>query len=123
MMEIAHALETAGGGAKRFLVSDHVDDAPLKSKRFHTTWELTASRAAAAVEFLVSQGVPATTLTAAAAGEFDPVSPNDTPENRAKNRRLEIALLPTAEESLTRPPDAAPPPPSQPAAAVQRAAP
>jgi chemotaxis protein MotB len=118
MMEIAHALQTAaapvpssggappppaGAAAKRFLVSDHVDDAPLKSKRFHTTWELTAARAVATVEFLVSLGVPASTLTAAGAGEFDPVAPNDSPENRARNRRLEIALLPTADESLPRP--------------------
>jgi chemotaxis protein MotB len=107
MMEIAHALQTvatpAGAEAKRFLVSDHVDDAPLKSKRFRTTWELTAARAVASVEFLVSLGVPAGTLTAAGAGEFDPVVPNDSADHRARNRRLEIALLPTTEESLARP--------------------
>jgi chemotaxis protein MotB len=117
LMEIARALQAATPGGRRFLVSDHVDDAPLKSKHFRTTWELTASRAAAVVELLVSVGVPASALTAAGAGEFDPVAANDSADDRAKNRRIEIALLPTAEEVLTRPAD----PPGQ--AAAQRPSP
>jgi chemotaxis protein MotB len=117
LMEIARALQSATQGTRRFLVSDHVDDAPLKSKHFRSTWELTAARAAAVVELMVSVGVPANALTAAGAGEFDPVVANDSADDRAKNRRLEIALLPTAEEVLTRPAD----PPGQ--AAAQRPSP
>ncbi len=101
VMEIARALQASVSGAgsgRRFLVTDHVDDAPLKSKRFRTTWELTGARAATAVQFLVSLGVPASSLTAAGAGAFDPIVANDSADDRAKNRRLEIALLPTAEE-------------------------
>jgi flagellar motor protein MotB len=55
------------------------------------------ARAVAVVKFLVSLGVPASSLTAAGAGSFDPVGPNDSVEARARNRRVEIALLPSQE--------------------------
>jgi chemotaxis protein MotB len=104
LMEVARALETSGGGAqagtRRFLVTDHVDDEPLKSKRYKNAWELTAARAAAIVDYLVSLKVPAASLTAAGAGSADPRAPNDNADNRAKNRRVEIALLPGPDESL-----------------------
>ena len=111
LMEIAHALQTSVSGAgstRRFLVTDHVDDTPLKSKHFHTTWELTTARAAAAVELLVSLGVPANSLTAAGAAEFDPLVANGSADDRVKNRRLEISLLPAAEELFARPGEASP---------------
>jgi chemotaxis protein MotB len=106
LMELAHALQQlppppGGQGAlRRFLVTSHVDDAPLRSKHYKDTWELTAARAAAAVEYLVSLGMPAQSLTAAGAGSFDPIVPNDSTEDRAKNRRLEIALLPDGGQGL-----------------------
>lgn len=108
LMELSRALQQlppppASAAPRRFLVTSHVDDAPLKSKHYKSTWELTTARAAAAVEYLVSLGMPAQSLTAAGAGAFDPIVPNDSTEDRAKNRRLEIALLPA-------------PPPPQPAA-------
>jgi chemotaxis protein MotB len=108
LMEIARALQTASGAtpgatlaaSRRFLVTDHVDDEPLKSKRFKSLWELTAARAVAAVEYLVSLGVTGASLTPAGAGSGDPLAANDSPADRAKNRRLEIALLPGADEAL-----------------------
>jgi len=102
LMEIAHALTTASGPAdagRRFLVTAHVDDEPLKGKHNKTTWELTAARAAAVADALVSLGVPAASLTAAGAGSFDPLVPNDSVDNRTKNRRVEIALLPSTDET------------------------
>jgi chemotaxis protein MotB len=98
-MEIARGLETSGS-AKRFLVTAHVDDEPLKSKHYKSVWELTAARAVSVVEYLVSLGVGATSLTAAGAGSSDPLVPNDSAAARAQNRRIEIALQPTAEETL-----------------------
>jgi chemotaxis protein MotB len=104
LMEIAHALQaTVGsppGSARRFLVTDHVDDEPLKVKRFRSLWELTAERAVAVVEYLASLGVPAASLTPAGAGSVDPLVANDSAADRAKNRRLEFALLPSADEVL-----------------------
>jgi chemotaxis protein MotB len=104
-MEVARAIQTTTGAptARRFLVACHVDDEPLKSKHFKTTWDLTTARAAAVVDLLVSSGVPAASVTAAGAGAFDPIVPNDSPEDRAKNRRVEISLLPGPDETLGSP--------------------
>ena len=102
LMEIAHALTTttsAAAAGRRFLVTAHVDDEPLKGKHYKTTWELTAARAAAVVDALVSLGVPAASLTAAGAGSFDPLAPNDSADSRTKNRRVEIALQPSQDET------------------------
>jgi chemotaxis protein MotB len=100
LMEIARALQTAQPPVRRFLVTDHVDDDAPKAKHAKSPWELTAERAVASVEYLVSLGVPAASLTAAGAGSADPLVANDSAADRAKNRRLEIALLPGADEAL-----------------------
>ena len=47
-------------------------------------------RADAVLTYLTSQGVPADSLTATGFGETQPIAPNDTPENKAKNRRIEF---------------------------------
>jgi chemotaxis protein MotB len=100
LMEIARALQTSSPPAsgRRFLVTAHVDDEPVKNKHYKSTWELTATRAVAVVEYLVSLGVKSESLTAAGGGAFDPLVPNDSADGRAKNRRIEIALLPSADE-------------------------
>jgi chemotaxis protein MotB len=108
LMEVARALETAPPGSPRhYLVTASVDDEPVKSKHFESSWELTTARAVTVVKYLVSLGVPAGSLTAAGSGSFDPVGPNDSAEARARNRRVEIGLLPGSEESAA-PPAAAP---------------
>jgi chemotaxis protein MotB len=114
LMEIARALETTppSAGTRRFLVTANVDEEPVKSKHFESSWDLTTARAVAVVRYLVSLGVPGASLTAAGAGTFDPLAPNDTPDGRARNRRLEIAMLPASDEGK----EPAPPAP-QPAAA------
>jgi chemotaxis protein MotB len=107
LMEIARALETAPpAGARRFLVTANVDDEPVKSKHFETSWDLTTARAVTVVRYLVSLGVPATSLTAAGAGAFDLLGPNDGADARARNRRVEIALLTTGSEEPAKAPPA-----------------
>jgi chemotaxis protein MotB len=113
LMEVARALQTSApvGSGRRFLVTANVDDTPFKSKTYESAWELTAARSVAVVEYLVSLGVPPAGLTAAAAGSTDPLVPNEGEEARARNRRLEIALLPTAEEGMPAGPAPQAPPP------------
>jgi chemotaxis protein MotB len=108
LMEIGHAMTgaVAPGAARRFVVTSLVDDEPGKKQRYKSSWELTSARAVAVVEYLVSLKVPPEVLTAAAGGSFDPLGPNDSPASRAKNRRVEIALVPTAEESVSGAPTA-----------------
>jgi chemotaxis protein MotB len=95
LMEIARALEAMSQpkSGRRFLVTAHIDEEPTKPRHFKSTWELTTARAVAVVEYLVSLRVPAGSLTAAGAGAFDPLAPNDSADARAKNRRVEIELL------------------------------
>src|SRR5580700_6790352 len=65
-----------------------------KQKLFPTNWELSTARAIAVVKLLTAQGVDPTTLSAAGYGPYDPVAPNATPDGMAKNRRIEITLVP-----------------------------
>jgi chemotaxis protein MotB len=101
LMEIARALQATSPpkAGRRFLVTAHVDGEPRKAHQFKSSWELTAARAVAAVEYLVSLRVPADALNAAAAGAFDPLVPGDSADAHARNRGLEIALFPTPEET------------------------
>lgn len=130
LMEIARAIQTTSPSTtgRRFLVTAHVDDEPLKNKHFRSVWELTATRGAVVVDYLVSLGVPPGALEAAGAGSFDPLVANDSADDRSRNRRVEIALLPAADPAAPSapasgpaqapaapapaPPPAAPPPPS-----------
>ncbi len=103
LMEIAHALQTtASAEGRRFLVTSVVDTPEGKGKP-KSTWELTSGRSVAVVEYLVALGMPAQSLIAAAGGSFDPIVANDSPENRARNRRVDMTLLPLESEVLPAP--------------------
>ncbi len=77
-------------------VVGHTDNVPVaKSLRatFPSNWDLSVARAANVVRFLQEVGVPPERMVAAGRAEYDPVSTNDTPEGRQKNRRIEIMLI------------------------------
>lgn len=73
-------------------VEGHTDNVPRGRSPFATNWELSASRALAVVRFLQECGVDPTRLAGAGYGEYHPIAPNDTPEGRSLNRRIEIVL-------------------------------
>jgi chemotaxis protein MotB len=77
------------------LIEGHTDDQPLRpGSRFRSNWELSLSRAMAVVNYLVKfEGLPPERVGVAAFGEYHPRFPNDTPQNRAANRRIEISVL------------------------------
>jgi flagellar motor protein MotB len=101
LAEIGQALKTVPG--RLFQVSGHTDNLPIKNKEFGSNWELSTARAVVVVKFLAAQGVSAAVLSAAGYGEFDPISPNGEEKNRAKNRRIEISLVPNIEELISIP--------------------
>jgi chemotaxis protein MotB len=74
--------------------TDNVRIAGALAKRYPTNWELSAARAINVTRYLQKEGIDPALLSAAAFGEFQPVADNETPEGRAKNRRIAIILLP-----------------------------
>lgn len=78
------------------MVSGFTDDLALtaSARGYADNWELSAQRALTVTRALAAAGVPADRLFAAGFGEAHPVAPNDTDENRARNRRVEISPIP-----------------------------
>ncbi|OGS05482.1 MAG: hypothetical protein A3G41_03575 [Elusimicrobia bacterium RIFCSPLOWO2_12_FULL_59_9] len=73
------------------VVEGHTDDRPIRTANFASNWELSTARATNVVRYLLyQQGFPPAKLAAVGYGEFRPLVPNDTPENRAKNRRVKF---------------------------------
>ena len=78
-------------------VEGHTDNVPIGAGlagKFPSNWELSTARATTVVRYLQEQGVNPGILGAEGYAEFQPVAPNDTDEGKAKNRRIEIVLVP-----------------------------
>jgi chemotaxis protein MotB len=74
-------------------VDGHTDVRPLSgTTAFKTNWDLSAARAIAVVQYLISKGVPPQRLVAAGFGEFQPIDPGNTEEAYSRNRRIELKL-------------------------------
>ncbi|MCH8156887.1 MAG: flagellar motor protein MotB [Nitrospinae bacterium] len=71
-------------------IEGHTDNAPIKTARFPSNWELSASRAAEVARMLVAAGFPGEMLSIQGFAQYRPKVPNDSPENRGVNRRIEI---------------------------------
>ncbi len=78
-------------------VEGFTDNVPIHTPRYPSNWELSSARAAAVVQLFVEEGIDAGRLVAAGYGEFQPVGPNDTPENRTKNRRVVLMISKTGD--------------------------
>lgn len=76
-------------------VEGFTDDVPIHTVRYPSNWELSSARAAAVVQLFIDEGLDASRLVAAGYGEFQPVVPNDSPENRARNRRVVLMISKT----------------------------
>jgi flagellar motor protein MotB len=78
------------------MISGFTDNQPVRAAnaRFADNWELSAARALTVTRTLIADGVPASSVFAAAFGAEQPVSSNDDDAGRAKNRRVEIAPIP-----------------------------
>jgi chemotaxis protein MotB len=79
-------------------VSGHTDNVPIKHSHWKSNWELSSSRATNVLHYLVKRGVSPDKLSATGYGEHKPVASNATVSGRAKNRRVEIVILPDFQE-------------------------
>ena len=91
---IGRVAAAVGPTSGRIRIEGHTDNVPIRTARYASNWELSTARASAVVAFLVeSEGFDPARLSAAGYGEFHPHVANDTPENRARNRRIDVVIL------------------------------
>ncbi len=91
LKQIAEVLKQRDG---RFVIAGHTDDIPIETRKFRSNWDLSAARAASVVHFFIQQGdIDPERMEIRAFADNEPLVPNDSWENRAKNRRVEISVL------------------------------
>jgi len=79
---------------KHIKVEGHTDNVPINTDKFPSNWQLSTARATSVIMYwLVKHPGASDLLSASGYGEHRPVASNDTPEGKAKNRRVEIIIL------------------------------
>jgi chemotaxis protein MotB len=76
---------------RKFQIEGHTDNVPSKNR---SNWELGSARALSVLKAMTDAGMPANRISAASFGDTKPAKSNDTPEDRAANRRIEIVVVP-----------------------------
>ena len=77
-----------------FIVAGHTDDIPIETRQFRSNWDLSAGRAASVVHYFIEFGdIDPERMEIRALADNEPIVPNDSWENRAQNRRVEISVL------------------------------
>jgi chemotaxis protein MotB len=101
-------------------VEGHTDDTPISDKlkvKYPSNWELSAARASAVARYFETKHfINPKRLESLGFSMYHPVAPNDSDENKQRNRRVEIVLKPAAEAEPAKEPAAAAPAPTTPAA-------
>jgi len=86
--------QTIGSNPGSVVVAGHTDSKPISNAQFRSNWELSASRAVTVVHELASQGgIPENRFRVEGYGDTKPLDTNETPEGRARNRRVEVTLI------------------------------
>ncbi|NLV68631.1 MAG: OmpA family protein [Spirochaetes bacterium] len=82
------------------IIEGHTDDVPIKTARFRNNWQLSTERALAVLDYLLKNTeLDPRRFSAAGYGEYRPVVSNDTKENRALNRRVDIVVIPIVKKA------------------------
>lgn len=91
--------EELGRTPGNITVAGHTDDIPINTARFRSNWELSSARAAAVThELLLDDRLRPARFSIQAFADVKPLVPNDNPDSRAKNRRVEIIISQSKEE-------------------------
>lgn len=87
---------------RSIVVSGHTDNVPMKNEEFGSNWELSVMRSVNFMQVLLeNKNLNPKLFSSKGYGEFQPIATNDTAEGKAKNRRVEILILPRADEKVT----------------------
>ena len=77
-----------------FIIAGHTDDIPIETRQFRSNWDLSAGRAASVVHYFIRYGdIDPERMEIRALADNEPIVPNDSWDNRAQNRRVEISVL------------------------------
>jgi type VI secretion system protein ImpK len=87
---IANALNAVPGHVQ---ISGHTDNQPIRSARFPSNWHLSQERARSIMQLFAQKVAPASRFSMEGRADSEPIAPNDTDANRARNRRVEITLF------------------------------
>ena len=71
-------------------IEGHTDNAPIRTERFPSNWELSSARAISVVQFLINQGLAPNRLAATGFGEYQPLENRDDEIAKRRNRRIEL---------------------------------
>lgn len=78
----------------QIIVEGHTDNMPILHGPYRSNWELSMARSLSVVEYFTKgKNISPERFAAAGYGEYRPLQPNDTPEHRALNRRIEITIV------------------------------
>lgn len=92
IQEIGQVLKGIPGNQIR--IEGYTDTDPIRTEQFPSNWELSSARATNVLRLLIdSAGINPSIIAATGYGETKPIAPNDTVENKAKNRRVNIVIL------------------------------
>ncbi len=96
---LAGVAQVLGQGDQAIEVEGHTDDIPINTLQFPSNWELSSARASSVVRLFIEYGVTAMRLTAVGSAANYPVVSNDTPEERARNRRITVTIMAPEEKT------------------------
>ena len=98
LIKLANAL--TGNKDINVLVEGHTDNVPIKGvvNGAKDNWDLSVLRATEITRLLVNAGLDPTQITPSGRGQYLPLAANDTPQNKAMNRRTDIILTPKLDE-------------------------
>lgn len=87
---------------RQIKVEGHTDsDSIIRSSRFPTNWELSSARATRVLRYMVeNESIEGYRISSAGYSYYREIAPNDSPENKAKNRRVDIVILRDVYEEL-----------------------
>ncbi len=79
----------------KIVIEGHTDNIPISTSRFRDNWQLSTERALSVLGYILREKrLNLSRFSAAGYGEYNPIVPNDTPANRALNRRVDIVVVP-----------------------------
>lgn len=80
-------------------IEGHTDNVPINTTEFKSNWELSVRRATEVVRYFIEKrGLPPERISATGYAEYRPITQNNSPKNRALNRRIEIIIAKSKEK-------------------------